>query len=241
MAGLPGKARSSVYVSNEVSPRKHLAGFGKGAVGPVRKKHMWDVLGRGARPDRSPPPVGRKRQRAGSPFPRPDARSSEGRERPQAPGAVLGRGRGRAPGAQAEDMPTWPGALREQTKYVQVSVLSQTRKSCDLARTVSSTFLSEGSRKSQTKQNNIPTGDSRRLSAARAPPTSPRPPSGRRLLRQLRARGLLEGSRQQGPGMGGFWLPLAPQSAPGSTVSSPPSDPQAASRPAGTFLAAAGN
>ena len=128
VAGPLGKARSSVYASNEVSPRKHLAGFGKGAVGPVRKKHMWDVLGRGARPDRSPPPAGRRRERAGSPFPQPDAPSSEGRERPQAPGAVLGRGRGRAPGAQAEDMPTWPGALRVQTKYVQVSVLSQTRK-----------------------------------------------------------------------------------------------------------------
>lgn len=69
VAGLPGKARSSVCVSNEVSPRKHLAGFGKGAVGPVRKKHMWDVLGRGARPDRSPPPAGRKRERAGPRFP----------------------------------------------------------------------------------------------------------------------------------------------------------------------------
>lgn len=66
----PGKTRPSVYAGDEVSPRKHLAGFGKGAVGPGRKQHTWGVLGRGARPDRvptAPPPAGRRERARSSP------------------------------------------------------------------------------------------------------------------------------------------------------------------------------
>lgn len=76
VAGLPGKTRSSVYVSNEVSPRKHLAGFGKGVVGPVREKHIRDVLKCGARPDRSRPQRKGSARRPYPPFPRQAPRAA---------------------------------------------------------------------------------------------------------------------------------------------------------------------
>lgn len=55
-AGLPGKTRSSVYVSNGVSPRKTSGGFRKRVMGPVQREPTWDVCKRGARLDGSPPP-----------------------------------------------------------------------------------------------------------------------------------------------------------------------------------------
>lgn len=86
--------------------RKHPAGFGKGVVGPVREKHIRDVLKRGARPDRHPVPGGRKHEMAGSPLPQPDQGCGITRETPDLPGCGPG-----APG-QPDAGAGPPGAQR---------------------------------------------------------------------------------------------------------------------------------
>lgn len=89
-----------------------------------------------------------------------------------------GQGQGQGPRAPPRWTPCSPGQklLLGQTECVQASILSPTHKICDLTRTVSGIFISEGRRKSQTKQ---PLHPQRGFVVAEHPWGSPPPPHGR--------------------------------------------------------------